>query len=92
SMLCLAKYDALNPGALRKLVAGGANLRYFPKDVMKAAYDKSQELWKELSDSNADFAKIYPSWKTFQEQEASWFRVAESALDNFTFSELGKRG
>ena len=91
TMLSLAKYDALNPAALRKLVAEGAKLRYFPKDVMKAAYDKSQELWKELSDSNADFAKIYPSWKAFQEQEASWFRVAESALDNFTFSELGKR-
>ena len=87
----LAKYDAKNPAALRKLVAGGAKLGYFPKDVMEAAYKASQELWTELSGKNPDFAKIYPEWKKFQESEASWFRVAENALDNFTFNEVLKR-
>lgn len=87
----LANYDAHNPAALRKLVAGGAKLAYFPKDVMQAAYKESQVLWGELSSKNPDFAKIYPGWKKYQEEEASWFRVAESALDNFTFNALAKR-
>ncbi len=87
----LAAYDAKNPPALRSLIAGGAQLKYFPKDVMEAAYTASQELWGELSEENPDFAKIYPEWKKFQEAEASWFRVAENALDNFTYSEVLKR-
>jgi len=87
----LAHYDAANPTALRKLVAGGAKLAYFPKDVMQASYKASQDLWKELSGKNPDFAKIYPEWQKFQESEASWFRVAENALDNFTFNALAQR-
>jgi len=91
TMKMLANYDAKNPAALRKLVAGGAKLGYFPKDVMEAAYKASQELWTELSDKNPAFAKIYPEWKKFQQAEASWFRVAESALDNFTFNALAQK-
>ena len=34
----LAKYDAQNPPALRRLVAGGTQLRPFPKAVMEACY------------------------------------------------------
>jgi TRAP-type mannitol/chloroaromatic compound transport system substrate-binding protein len=32
-----AKYDARNPGALRRLVGGGAQLKPFPQEVMEAA-------------------------------------------------------
>ncbi len=84
SMLMLARYDATNPGALRQLIAGGAKVSYFPRDLMDAAYNASQELWKELSDKNPDFAAIYPDWKKFQSEQVSWFRVAESALDGYT--------
>ncbi len=87
----LAHYDTLNPAALRRMVAEGAKLGFFPKDVMEAAYKASQELWTELSDKNPDFAKIYPEWKKYQESAASWFRVAENALDNFTYAHVGRR-
>lgn len=86
-----AVYDAKNPPALRKLVAEGAKLGFFPKDVMDAAYKASQELWTELSDKNPDFAKIFPHWKSFQEEQVSWFRVAEAALDNYTFNAVSRR-
>lgn len=90
TMRMLAAYDAKNPAALRKLVADGAKLAFFPKDVMDAAYKTSQELWIELSDKNPDFAKIYPEWSKFQKDVVSWFRVAESALDNYTFSAVSR--
>ncbi len=82
----LAHYDAVNPGALKKLIGAGAKLRFFPKDVMDACFNASQELWKELTAKNPDFAAIYPSWQAFQKDEASWFRVAENSLDNFTYA------
>lgn len=87
----LAHYDAVNPGALRKLIAGGAQLRYFSKEIMDASYKASQELWTELSGKNPDFAAIFPDWKKFQEEEAIWFRVAEQSLDNYTFSAVSRR-
>jgi len=91
TMKMLANYDASNPAALRKLVAGGAKLGYFPKDVMDATYKASQELWAELSEKNPDFKAIFPEWKKFQAEEASWFRVAENALDNYTFNAVTRR-
>ena len=87
----LAHYDAVNPGALRKLIAAGAQLRYFPRDVMDASYNASQELWTELTQKNPDFAEIFPDWKKFQQEEASWFRIAESSLDNYTFAAVTRR-
>lgn len=91
TMKMLANYDAHNPAALRSLLAGGAKLMFFPKDVMDAAYKASQELWQELSASNPDFAKIYPEWAAFQRDQASWFRVADTALDNYTFNAVTAR-
>lgn len=86
----LADYDARNPEALKKLIGQGAKLSYFPRDVMVAAFKASDELWGELSAKNPEFKAIYPKWQQFRQNQASWFRVAENALDNFTFAELAK--
>ncbi|AOB25013.1 TRAP transporter substrate-binding protein [Bordetella bronchiseptica] len=90
TMKMLANYDARNPPALRKLIAGGAKVSFFPKEVMDAVYKASQQLWTELSEKNPDFKAIYPGWKKFQEDEAGWFRVAENALDNYTFAAVAR--
>lgn len=87
----LAHYDAVNPGAMRKLIAAGAQVRFFPKDVMDASYTASQELWTELTAKNPDFAAIFPEWKKFQQEEVSWFRVAENSLDNYTSAAVLRR-
>lgn len=91
TLLMSAQYDAYNPEALKGLIARGAKLRFFPREVMQKAYEASQELWQELEQKNADFAKIYTPWKKFQQEQVSWFRVAEQPLDNFTFSAVSKK-
>jgi TRAP-type mannitol/chloroaromatic compound transport system substrate-binding protein len=85
-MKMLAKYDARNPDALRRLLGQGAKLAFFPKEVLDAAYKASHELYGELSEKNPDFKAMLPQWKAFQLNQASWFRVADSALDNYTFA------
>jgi len=45
----LAKYDAANPGALKRLVVGGAQLRLFPQDALEACYKTSNDLYAQLS-------------------------------------------
>ncbi|SMH60624.1 TRAP transporter substrate-binding protein [Azospirillum agricola] len=87
-----AKYDAENPAALRRLVAGGAQLRPFPREVMEACYKAAFELYDETAKSNPKFAKIFEPWKKFREEEYLWFRVGESSFDNFVFTAGAKRG
>jgi len=85
-----AKYDAQNPAALRRLLANGAVLRPFPKAVMESAEKASFELYEELKAKSKHWARIYPEWKKFRDEQFLWFRVAESTYDNYAFnSKLG---
>jgi TRAP-type mannitol/chloroaromatic compound transport system substrate-binding protein len=79
----LAKYDALNPAALRRLVAAGAVLHAFPAEVMEASYQAAFEYYDEVAAANAKFRRIYEAWMKFRADEFLWFRVAEHTMDNF---------
>ncbi len=52
-----ARYDMQNPGALKRLVGSGAQLRPFPQDVMEACLKASNELYAEICAKNEDFKK-----------------------------------
>jgi TRAP-type mannitol/chloroaromatic compound transport system substrate-binding protein len=82
----VAKYDAGNPAALRQLIAGGTQLRAFPRPVMEACMKAAFELYDETAAKNANFKKIYEPWKAFRDEQYLWFRVAEQTLDNFNFT------
>jgi TRAP-type mannitol/chloroaromatic compound transport system substrate-binding protein len=79
----LAKYDAANPAALRRIVASGVQLRPFPQDVMQAAYKAAGEVYAETAAANPRFKKLYDSWLVFRNEQNLWFRVAENNFDNF---------
>ena len=79
----LAKSDATNPGALRRLVAAGAQLRPFPQEVLEAAYKAANEVYDEISARNADFKKILDALRAFRNEEYLWFQVAEYSFDTF---------
>ncbi|MEP7275717.1 MAG: TRAP transporter substrate-binding protein [Betaproteobacteria bacterium] len=77
----MAKYDALNPPALKRLVAAGAQLHVFPKEVMQKAHEAAFKLYDETQATNAKFKKIYDGWKAFREDQLSWFKVTELNFD-----------
>ena len=79
----LAKYDAQNPAALKRLVAGGTQLRPFPKEIMIAAYKASLEIYAELSQQSPAFKKIYEDMVKFRTDQLLWFRVSEKGFDDF---------
>jgi len=83
NMNMLAKYDAVNPAALKRLVAAGVQLRPFSKDILNACYKAATEVYAETSAKNPKFKKVYDAWKAFQNDEILWFRVAENNFDNF---------
>ena len=79
----MAKYDAVNPVALKKLLAHGTQLRFFSRPIMDASLKAATEVYAETSAKNPAFKKIYESWRPYRNELVSWFRVAEDPIDNF---------
>ncbi|TMI12057.1 MAG: twin-arginine translocation signal domain-containing protein [Betaproteobacteria bacterium] len=85
-----AKYDAQNPPALRRLIGSGTKIHPFPRSVLEAAEKASYELYEELKAKSKHWARVYPEWKKFRDEQYLWFRVAESTFDNYSFfSKIG---
>ncbi len=78
-----AKYDARNPAAIKRLVAGGAQLRPFSQEIMQACYKAAFDLYEETAAKNPKFKKIYEPWKKFREDQILWFSLAEDRYDSF---------
>ena len=78
-----AKYDALNPAALKRLLGNGVKLAPFSNDIMAACYKATTETYDEIAGKNAKFKKIYEPWKKFRDDEVQWFSVCENRFDNF---------
>ena len=55
----LAKYDAVNAQALRRMVGSGTELRLFPQAIMEASLKAANELYGELSEKSPDFKRAY---------------------------------
>jgi TRAP-type mannitol/chloroaromatic compound transport system substrate-binding protein len=79
----LAKYDAANPAALKRLINAGAQLRPFPQAVMDACLKAALDLYQEISANNAVFKKAWESTLAFRNDEYLWWRVAEYTYDNY---------
>ncbi len=80
----LAKYDALNPAALRRLVVNHkVQLRPFSREILNACWLAANEVYAEESARNPKFKKIYEAWKTFRDDQILWSRVAEQNFDHF---------
>jgi len=77
------KYDAVNPAALKRLLAGGAVLKPFSQPIMEACLKAANEVYAETSAANADFKKIWESILAFRNDQYLWWQVAEYTYDTF---------
>jgi TRAP-type mannitol/chloroaromatic compound transport system substrate-binding protein len=78
-----ARYDAVNPAALKQLVGAGTKLRPFPQDVMNAAFKAAMALYAELNTKNESWKKIYADYDKFRADQNLWFRFTEMGFDRF---------
>jgi TRAP-type mannitol/chloroaromatic compound transport system substrate-binding protein len=86
-----AKYDAVNTGALKKLVAGGALLRPFPQAVLEACFTAAEETYAELSAANAAFKKMYEAMKAVRADQYLWFQLSEYTFDTFMMGQQRRK-
>src|ERR1035437_5571533 len=79
----IAKYDEVNPAALRRLLADGVKLHGFSPALMEASFQAAKELHSEIAATNESFRKVYDSMTNFSNNAYQWFQVAEIGYDNF---------
>jgi TRAP-type mannitol/chloroaromatic compound transport system substrate-binding protein len=90
----LAKYDYVNPTAIRSLYGKGAQLRPFSPEIMNASWEAAQATYAELTASNAKFKKIYDSMMAYRKDAFLWEQIADFTYDAFMMSQQrnGKLG
>jgi TRAP-type mannitol/chloroaromatic compound transport system substrate-binding protein len=86
----LAKYDAVNGPALRRMVANGAELRAFPQSIMEAALKASNEVYADLASKNADFKRAWDSVQAYRNDVLPWWQLNEFAFDTFMIRTRGR--
>ena len=77
------RYDARNPLALKRLVAGGTQLRPFSQAIMEASLKASNEVNAEESAKNPNYKKVLASIDAFKSDENLWWQVAEYSFESF---------
>ena len=84
----LERYDALNPPALKRLLAAGVEVRPYPGEVLEAAWRESNSLLDEHAGRNADFRSIYQPWLEFRRASFEYFNGVEQAYAAFAFARV----
>jgi TRAP-type mannitol/chloroaromatic compound transport system substrate-binding protein len=79
----LAKYDSVNPPALKRLIAAGAVIRQFPQPVMEACYRATLEHFAEAAAKDAQFKRASDSVSAFRRDRLHWLQISEHAFDSF---------
>jgi len=78
-----AKYDAVNPIALKRLVAAKTRLMPFTKDVMDAGFKASMEVFAEHEAKSEEFKKIHQDMRAFQRDQILWSKFSEYRYDSY---------
>jgi len=84
------RYDARNPQALKRLVAGGTLLRPFSQAIMEACLKASNEVNAEESAKNPNYKKVLDSIAVFRNDENLWWQVAEYTFESFMIRSRAK--
>ena len=82
----MAKYDAVNPAALERLLDRGVKLVPFPPEIMRLGQKASFEFYENEASTNPEFGKLYRNWKPFRDRQFAWHRVAEHTYANFVYT------
>jgi TRAP-type mannitol/chloroaromatic compound transport system substrate-binding protein len=77
------KYDTVNPPALRRLVAAGAQLRPFSQEILEACYKAANEVYADTSAKNPLFKKLLDSMTAYRTDSYTWLQVADMTFDAF---------
>jgi TRAP-type mannitol/chloroaromatic compound transport system substrate-binding protein len=85
----LARYDAENPKALQTLIQQhGVQVRSFPRDVIEAAWRETNAYFDAQAAANAEFARVYDSFKAFRDLSFPFFAGNEQEYAAAAFARI----
>lgn len=87
----LTRYDALNAAALKRLAMSGAELRPFSESILDACFTAANEVYDEISATNADFKKSYEAMKAVRAGNFLWFQLSEYTMDTYMMIQQRKK-
>jgi TRAP-type mannitol/chloroaromatic compound transport system substrate-binding protein len=90
NMWMLARYDAVNPSALKRLVAAGAVVKPFPQPVIDACYRAAGEYFAEVAAKDPHFKKAFESAIAYRKEQVPWWQIGEHALDGIAINARGR--
>ena len=79
----LAKYDYVNPPALKRLVSNGAQLHAFPQPALEVCDKAANEIYDDLSKGNLHFKKLHESLVPYRNDAYARMQVAELGFESF---------
>jgi len=79
----MASYDFKNPPALKRLAAGGAQLRPFSPEILSACFDAANKTYADINAANPAFKKIFDSQVAYRKDAYLWAQVSEYTFDTF---------
>lgn len=79
----MARYDTLNPTALKQLVGEGTILRPYSQEILEAAFDAATATYAEIAAENAAFKKVHDSYMAYRSEGYLWFQLSEYTMDTF---------
>ncbi len=83
----LAKYDAGNPPALKRLVANGARIGAWSRPIMDAMREAANQYFKEQAAANPTFAKVHEHWSRFLADQVLWSSVNDGAAEQYMITQ-----
>jgi TRAP-type mannitol/chloroaromatic compound transport system substrate-binding protein len=87
----VARYDAGNPQALKRLVGAGTQLRPYSEAILDVCHKSANDIIAEISGKNEDFKKIWDSIKAFRIDQYLWLQVADGTYDNYMMIQHRKK-
>ncbi|MEM0900770.1 MAG: TRAP transporter substrate-binding protein DctP [Pseudomonadota bacterium] len=79
----MARYDTLNPTALKQLAASGTQLRPYSQEILEACFDAATETYAEIAAENEDFKTLHDSYMGYRRDGYLWFQLSEYNFDTF---------
>lgn len=83
-----SRYDALNPRALRALLANGVQLRPLPQEIAKAGFLAAEEVYGEAATGSDEFRNIYAGWKIFRDEQIRAFGLSDARSRSFMHTSI----
>lgn len=81
----MARYDALNPAAIKRIKDRGIQVRQFSQDIMEAAYRASRELMEETATSNPQYKRVFDAYDQFRKDSYAWAATNELPFAEFAY-------